>query len=104
MSHTHNTGRCPSNSVRCTCTPHRGLACRRCYAEHYEAGLHLVGLTRTTPQPPSAHLASLILGTAREPTTEPGKLAVRMLKDNRRPEHPSVRMQLDGLMTKLKDL
>lgn len=37
------------SSVRCTCAPSRGLACRKCYAPHYDAGLHLVGLTKRAP-------------------------------------------------------
>lgn len=28
-----------TSSVRCTCRPSRGLACTRCYAPHYAAGL-----------------------------------------------------------------
>ena len=47
-------------------------------------------------------VADLILGIPREPATEAGKLAVRIVK--RGPEHSAVRIQLDTLMTKLKDL
>lgn len=30
-------------AIRRPCLNHRGLACRTCYAPHYDAGLHLVG-------------------------------------------------------------
>jgi hypothetical protein len=51
-------------TVRCTCTPSRGFACRTCYASHYDAGLHLVGLTTRArlidPQKVAAQLTAML--------------------------------------------
>jgi len=38
------------------CTHGRGLACRICYAPHYEAGLDKVGLTATTVPVPDGRI------------------------------------------------
>lgn len=33
-----------TNTVTCRCVPSRGLACQKCYAPHYAAGLHEAGV------------------------------------------------------------
>lgn len=46
-------------------------------------------------------VVDLMFAIPREPVTEAGKLAVRIVK--RGPEHSAVRLQLDDLMTRFKD-
>lgn len=63
--------------VRCTCAPSRGLACRKCYAPHYDAGLHLVGLTKHAPlidpAKVAAQLAEMLRGQLPAITGEPNE-------------------------------